>query len=272
HAVLGELVQRVRPVVPVDEVEIGVAGVIRDCAPVPRVLHGVNDRAVAARGLAEAAAVLARGEGAELAVDERDDLAREVVGVVADRGRVDVLVAAERGEAVGKHDDDRAHLPFMDEPRGTLGDVVAERLPADVREAGAGEADQVVEHRKSSLAGMVVFGGQPDRELAHVRIAQRVVLQDLRDVLEDEGRARIAFEALEGHFSTITRMRFEGSSARCAPFGTSEVMSPSKPASIVMSPKAAPCTRIGFTLLKTSASGTTRRDAISCSIHALATP
>src|SRR4030095_14006218 len=97
-------------------------------------------------------------------------------------------------------------------------------------------------------------------------------LQDLRDVLEDEGRARIAFESLQAHFSTIFRRYLDGSRARRAPFGTRAVMSPSKPASRGMSPKAAPCARIGFTLLNTSASGTTPREAISCSIQALATP
>src|SRR5205085_5550510 len=49
QAVLGELVQRVRPVVPVDEVEIGIARVVGDGAPVPGVAHGVQDGAVAAR-------------------------------------------------------------------------------------------------------------------------------------------------------------------------------------------------------------------------------
>ena len=110
HPMLGELVQRVRPVVPVDEIEVRVAGMIGDGAPVLRVLHAVDDRAVAAGRLAEAAAMLAAGQRAEFAVDERNDLAREVVGVVADRGRVHVLVAAERGEAVGKDEDRRPHL------------------------------------------------------------------------------------------------------------------------------------------------------------------
>src|SRR4051812_21485860 len=169
---------------------------IGDRAPVLRVLHSVEDRAVAAGGLAEAAAVLARGEGVELAVDEGDDLAGEVVGVVTDRGGIDVLVAAERAEAVGKDDDRRAHLAFTDEARGALGKVVAERLPADVREPRAGEADEVVEHREAAAAALVVAGREPDAELAHVRIAERVVLQDFRDMLEDQRRAGIALEAL----------------------------------------------------------------------------
>src|SRR5712691_3335099 len=100
QAVLRELVQRVRPVVPVDEIEIRVAGMIRDRAPGFRVLHPVEDRGVAAGGFSEAAAVLASGERPELAVDERNDLAREIVRVIADRGGVHALVAAERREAV----------------------------------------------------------------------------------------------------------------------------------------------------------------------------
>jgi hypothetical protein len=80
----------------------------------------VDDRAVAARGLAEAAAVVARGQRAELAVHERDDLLDDVVGVVADRRGVDVLVSAERGEAIGEDDDRRAHAAFVEEARGAL--------------------------------------------------------------------------------------------------------------------------------------------------------
>src|SRR3954453_20152261 len=212
---------------------------IGDRTPVPRVLHRVEDRAVAAGGLAEAAAVLARGESAEFAVEEGNDLAREVVGVIPDRRGVDVLVAAEGAEAVGKDEDRRAHLAFTDEARGALGNVVAERLPADVREPGAGEADEVIQHREAAASALVVAGREPDAELAHVRIGERVVLQDFRDVLEDERCAGIALEALEAHCSTMTRTRFAGSSARRAPFGTKVVMSPSKPASSVMSPNAA---------------------------------
>src|SRR5688500_8752065 len=82
HPVLGELVQGVRPVVPVDEVEVRVARMAGDRAPVLRVLHAVEDRAVAARGLAEAAAMLPVCVGAELAIDEWNDLAREVISVI----------------------------------------------------------------------------------------------------------------------------------------------------------------------------------------------
>src|SRR3990172_3078337 len=172
---------------------------VGDGAPVLRVLHAVEDGPVAAGGFAEAAAVLAAGEGAEFAVHEGDDLAREVVGVVADRGGVDVLVAAERGEAVGEDEDRGPHLLFVDQARGALGDVVAEGLPVGVREAGAGEADEVVEHREALLAAAVVLRRQPDADFAHMRIAERIALQDLRSVLEYDEGAGVAFGAFQGH-------------------------------------------------------------------------
>src|SRR5512134_1974321 len=51
-------------------------------------------------------------------------------------------------------------------------------------------------------------------------------------------------------------VRFAGSISTCAPWGMAAVMSSSNPAIIGISPSAAPCTRIGFTVLKTIASGT----------------
>src|SRR3954471_1900584 len=65
--VLAELVQRVRPVVEVAELEIRIARMVGDRAPVLRVLHAEHDRAVTAGGFAEAAAMLASRQGAELA-------------------------------------------------------------------------------------------------------------------------------------------------------------------------------------------------------------
>ena len=197
HAVFGELVQRVRPVVPVDEVEVGVAGMVGDCAPVLRILHAVDDRAVAAGGLAEAAAVLPARERAETAVNEGNDLAREVVGVVSDRGGVHVLVAAERGEAVREDEDRGSHLLLVDEPRGALRDVVAEGLPVGVRKPRAGEADEVVEHREAALVDLVILRRQPNADLAHVRVAKRIALEDLRAVLEDHQGARGTFGAFQ---------------------------------------------------------------------------
>jgi hypothetical protein len=88
--------------------------------------------------------VLARCERAELPVDERNDLVHEVVGIAADGGRVHILVAAQRRVAVREHQDYRSHPAFVHEPGGALRQVLAERLPVEVREARAGEADEVV--------------------------------------------------------------------------------------------------------------------------------
>ena len=203
RAMFRQGIERVRPVVPVDEIEVRIARMVRDRAPGLRVLHAVDDRAVAARGLAEAAAMLAAGERAELAIDERHQLARQVVGVIADRGRIDVLVAAQRGKAVRKDEDRGSHPALVDQARRALGQVVAERLPVGVRDAGAGEADEVEQHRETPAAAargaLVVLRRQPHAELAHVRIAERVVLQNLRDVLQHDERARCRLAALQGH-------------------------------------------------------------------------
>src|SRR5881296_1889478 len=72
RTVFGKLVQRVRPFMPVHKIEIRIPRVVGDCAPMLRVLHTVNDRAVAARRLAEAAAMFSRSQGPELAVNEWD--------------------------------------------------------------------------------------------------------------------------------------------------------------------------------------------------------
>src|SRR5437588_7089511 len=143
--------------------------------------------------------MLAARERAELAIDERNQLARDVAGVVADGGGVDVLVAAERGEAVRKDNNHRAHLLFSDEARGALGDVVAEVLPGDVAHPRAGEADEVEKHRKAPQprALVVVLRRQPHRELAYVRVAERVAFQDLGVMLEHDKRARLAWPSFQ---------------------------------------------------------------------------
>src|SRR6266705_1586304 len=144
--------------------------------------------------------MLAGGDRAELAVDEGNDLAREIVRVIADRGGVYVLVAAERREAVRKDDDRRPHSSLADEPRRALRDVVAERLPVGVRKSGAGKADQVVEHREAAPArAFVVLRRQPHRELARMRIAERIVPEYLRCMVQHDQRAGGAFGAFEGH-------------------------------------------------------------------------
>src|SRR5690606_12375317 len=79
-----EFVERARQVGVVAELEHRVARVVGDGGPGLGVAHAMDDRAVAAGRLAEAAAMLARGERAELAVDEGDEFARQVVGVATD--------------------------------------------------------------------------------------------------------------------------------------------------------------------------------------------
>src|SRR6185503_11672113 len=121
--------------------------------------------------------MLAARQRAELAVHERNDLAGEVVGVVADRRRIHVLVAAQRREAVREDDDHRAHPALVDEARGALRNVIAERLPAHVRQAGAGEADEIVEHREAPLVALVILRRQPYTYAAGVRIAEGITLE-----------------------------------------------------------------------------------------------
>ena len=192
-AVLVQLVERVRPVAAVDEIEVGVAGVIGDGAPVLGVFHAVDDGAVAARGLAETASMLARGQRAELAVDEGDDFPGQVVGIAADGGGVDVLVAAESREAVGKHEDGRSHPALMHQARRALGQVLAEGLPAQVRQARAREPDQVVQGREAAIGVTtpgIVLGRQPHGDLAVMGIAEGIVPQDPGNVLEYHDRTR----------------------------------------------------------------------------------
>ena len=170
----------------------------------------VDDRAVAARGLAEAAAMLARGERAELPVDEGDDLLDQVVGVVADRRGIDVLVAAQRGEAVGEDHDRRAHLLLVD--RG------ARRARARCRRSSSSAVCARPEPVKPTMststgkrlprprvAPSSYCAGSQTCELAHVRVAQRVALQDLRDVLELDQRAGRPFRSLQCHVHLLKR-------------------------------------------------------------------
>src|ERR1700736_3677156 len=91
-AEFGQLIERIGPVMPIHEIEVRVSGVIGDRAPVLRVSHAVDDRAISARRLSEAAAMLAASERPKLAIDKGNDLAREIVRVISGRGGVDVLI------------------------------------------------------------------------------------------------------------------------------------------------------------------------------------
>ena len=202
-AKLRELVQRVRPVVAVDEIEIRIARVISDGAPVLRVFHPVNDRPVTAGRLAEASAMLPRSKRTEFAVDERNDLARQVIRVVADRRRIDVLVSAKARETIREHDDRGAHLALANQSRRALRHVVAERLPADVSDTGSREPHEVVKDGKARAAApacaLVVLRGKPDSEPPDVRVAQRIVGEYFRRVLAHDDLAGGRLPPFSGH-------------------------------------------------------------------------
>src|SRR5690606_18285936 len=126
RSILAELVERGRPVAGVRDIEVRVARMTRDSAPVARVLHRMNERTVAAGGFTEAPAVAPVLERAEFTVDERNELARQMIGIAADARRVHVLIAAVCREAIRKHEDARRHLARGDQPRGALGHVLVE--------------------------------------------------------------------------------------------------------------------------------------------------
>src|SRR5690606_32161019 len=133
----AELGERLRPDAAVAELEVGVARVAGDRAPVTRIAHAVDHRAVAAGGLAETAAMLAGAVRAQCPVDERGQTPGPVVGVRAGRAGVDVLLAAEGREAVWEHHDAGRHAPLLDPPREALGQVLLKVLPVGVRPARA---------------------------------------------------------------------------------------------------------------------------------------
>ena len=91
----------------------------------------------------------------------------------------------------------------MHEPRYAFRHVVPKRLPVGMREAGAGEAHEVVEHGEAAFScGPVVLRWKPYTELAHVRITERIVLENFRDVLQDDKRPGWAFWAFQSHIDS----------------------------------------------------------------------
>src|SRR5437868_7549014 len=141
--------------------------------------------------------MLTRGERAKFMIDEGNELVNQIVGVAADRRRVDVLIAAHAGEAVGEYDDARSHPALVRETRCTLGNVLVERPPIEMRETRARIADQIEQYRIALAArarsaardACVVSGRQPDAKLANVRIRERIAGEDLRVELEHHRRA-----------------------------------------------------------------------------------
>ena len=75
-----------------------------------------------------------------------------------------------------------------------------------MRKTRAGKADQVIEHRKAAIApAFVILRRQPHRDFAHMRIAERVVLEDLRRMLQHDQRAGGTFGTFESHGSSRVR-------------------------------------------------------------------
>jgi hypothetical protein len=71
------------------------------------------------------------------------------------------------------------------------------RSPADAARRGARR------RRPKRRAGAIFFSWMRRAELSHVRVAERVSLEDLRGVLEDDQGAGGAFGAFQCHGSSI---------------------------------------------------------------------
>ena len=141
-----ESTQRRRHVRQIAHLESHIAGVTGCGRPDVGVAQRVGDRAVAAGALAEHAAP--PGAAAfEALLDCRQHLVQQEILPKAHHRRVDVLVTAEPGEAIGKGDDDRRHVPFSDQPVEPLRQVLPEPDPVGVGETTAGKAGQVDEQR-----------------------------------------------------------------------------------------------------------------------------
>src|SRR5689334_22840896 len=91
----------------------------------------------------------------------------------------------------------------MDQPRCPFGQVLAEILPAEVRLPRPGEAHEVHEHgvalTAAAACARVVTGWQPHGHLAHVRITERVTLEHLRDMLQDDHGTGLPTGTFECH-------------------------------------------------------------------------
>ena len=118
-----------------------------------------------------------------MTVDEGNQLACQVIGIAANRCRVHVLIAAKRCEAIGEHDDRRSHSLLRNEARNSLGNVLVERAPVQMREPRSREPDEIEQHREVSPASAaapardarVVAGRKPYGEPADMRGAKRIV-------------------------------------------------------------------------------------------------
>src|SRR3546814_18360887 len=96
------------------------------------VLEGMEDRAVAARRLAEDPAS-AGAAAAEAAFHQRHHLPDQNVFPGAERGRVDVLLSAKPGEPGGGGDRDRQRVAGRASTDEGLGQGISETTPATLR-------------------------------------------------------------------------------------------------------------------------------------------
>ncbi len=196
-----------RHVAPVAVVEAQVAAVAGERAEDLRAPHAQHERAVAARGLAYHAAMVARGERAEASVHVRHQLLDQMGRVAAGGARVEVLRSAVAGEAVGHHQDHLAAGAARDErvhavvERGRPRVVVEQHAPAP------GESGEHEAHRVAPPGGVRVGRRQVDRHRAHVGVAGRVA------------RERGALEPLHHHLSPLHRLFLPGPVSRSQPPG-----------------------------------------------------
>ena len=89
----------------VDEIEVSVSRMTTNYAPVLRILHTVDEGAVASRRFPKATSIFSGAKCFKLAVNERYYLIGEIICVVPYRFRVNVLIASQGGKAVRENND-----------------------------------------------------------------------------------------------------------------------------------------------------------------------
>ena len=199
----GKGAQHRRHVGQVAQLEAHIAGVTGRGRPDVGMAQRVRDRAIPAGTLAEHAAAPGTA-AAEAPLDGRQHLLQQEILPGADRSRVDVLVAAEPGEAIGKGDDDRRHALLADQPVEPFRQVFAETGPIGMRQAAAGEADQIHEQRQSLS---VMPGRNVDVDGARRRIAEHVAFERLALDRNPDDRTRRPEKLSHAQFSCFCAIR-----------------------------------------------------------------
>ena len=119
------------------------------------------------------------GECPVAGVDEGDDLVAEVLAVAPGPRRVDELRAAVRRPAVDGDDERGRAVLLREEPVDPLGRARAEGGPVLPHVELAGHALDQVDRREAPVGFGVVGGRDVDPERPDVRVAERVLAQDL---------------------------------------------------------------------------------------------